>query len=53
MADMISHEVFRDVMPGVKKRTLTEALDNIVLHPVLGYVTAIMVIGGCWSGCFS
>ena len=46
VADMIAHEVFRDVMPGVKKRTLTEALDNIALHPVLGYVTAIMVIGG-------
>jgi ferrous iron transport protein B len=46
VADMIAHKVFRDIMPGMKKRTLTETLDNIALHPVLGYVTAIMVIGG-------
>lgn len=46
VADMIAHEVVKDVMPGVKKRTLTETLDSIALHPVLGYVTAIMVVGG-------
>jgi ferrous iron transport protein B len=34
VADMIAHEVVRDVMPGVKKRTMTENLDNIALHPV-------------------
>jgi len=46
VADMIAHEVVKDVMPSVKKRTLTETLDSIALHPVLGYVTAIMVVGG-------
>lgn len=45
VADTIAHEVVKDVMPGVKKRNLTETLDNIALHPVLGYVTAILVIG--------
>jgi ferrous iron transport protein B len=46
VADMIAHEVVKDIMPGVKKRTLTETLDNIAFHPVLGYLAAIMVIGG-------
>jgi ferrous iron transport protein B len=46
VADMIAHEVIKDIMPGVKKRTLTETLDSIALHPVLGYVTAFMVIAG-------
>lgn len=52
VADMIAHEVVKDVMPGVKKRTLTETLDSIALHPVLGYVTAIMVIGGLLAWTF-
>jgi ferrous iron transport protein B len=46
VADMIAHDVVKDIMPGVKKRSLTETLDSIALHPVLGYLTTIMVIGG-------
>jgi ferrous iron transport protein B len=46
VADMIAHQVVKDMAPGVKKRTLTETLDSIALHPVLGYVTAVLVIGG-------
>lgn len=46
VADMIAHDVIKDIMPGVKKRTLTETLDSIALHPILGYVVAIAVIGG-------
>lgn len=46
VADMIAHEVVKETMPGVKKKTLTETLDSIALHPVLGYVTALAVIGG-------
>ena len=53
VADMIAHEVVRDIMPGVKKRTLTETLDSIALHPVLGYVTAFMVIAGLLAWTFT
>ena len=53
VADMIAHEVVKDIMPGVKKRTLTETLDSIALHPVLGYVTAILVIGGLLAWTFT
>ena len=50
---IIAHEVVKDIMPGVKKRTLTETLDSIALHPVLGYVTAILVIGGLLAWTFT
>jgi ferrous iron transport protein B len=46
VADMIAHQVVKDMAPGVKKRTLTETLDSIALHPILGYITAVLVIGG-------
>lgn len=46
VADMIAHEVVKETAPGTKKRTLTETLDGIALHPILGYVAAIAVIGG-------
>jgi ferrous iron transport protein B len=46
VADTIAHEVIKDLMPGMKKRTLTETLDSVALHPVLGYLTAFLVIGG-------
>jgi ferrous iron transport protein B len=46
VADMIAHRVLKETAPGVKKRTLTETLDSIALHPILGYLTAIAVIGG-------
>ena len=36
VADMIAHEVIKDLMPGVKKRTLTETLDSVALHPSIG-----------------
>jgi ferrous iron transport protein B len=50
---IIAHEVVKDIMPGVKIRTLTETLDSIALHPVLGYVTAILVIGGLLAWTFT
>ncbi len=46
VADKIAHEVVRETLPGVKKRSLTDTLDGIALHPLLGYVTAVLVIGG-------
>lgn len=46
VADMIAHEVVKETLPGTKKKSLTETLDGIALHPVLGYVMAIAVIGG-------
>lgn len=46
VADAISHEVIKDLTPGMKKRTLTETLDSVALHPILGYLTAFIVIGG-------
>ena len=46
VADMIAHEVVKEISPGTKKKSLTETLDGIALHPVLGYVMAIAVIGG-------
>jgi ferrous iron transport protein B len=33
-------------MPGMKKWTLTETLDSVALHPIFGYLTAFLVIGG-------
>jgi ferrous iron transport protein B len=33
-------------MPGTKKKNLTETLDSVALHPVLGYLTAFIVIAG-------
>jgi ferrous iron transport protein B len=46
VADMIAHNVLKEIAPGAKKMTMTEALDGIALHPILGYLAAIAVIGG-------
>ncbi|HTX43772.1 MAG TPA: ferrous iron transport protein B, partial [Methanocella sp.] len=46
VADMIAHDVLREIAPGAKKMTMTEALDGIALHPLLGYLVAIAVVGG-------
>lgn len=46
VADRVAREVLKEMAPGVKKRSLTETLDSIALHPVLGYVAAVAVIGG-------
>jgi len=52
VADMIAHEVVKDIRPGVKIKTLTETLDSVALHPLLGYATAIMIIGGLLAWTF-
>jgi len=46
VADMIAHQVVHDMAPGVKKKTLTDTLDSIALHPIMGYVTTVAVVGG-------
>jgi ferrous iron transport protein B len=46
VADSIANEVVKDLMPAMKTRTLTETLDSVALHPILGYLTAFIVIGG-------
>ncbi len=47
VADRIAREVISETKPGqAGKKSLTEKLDAVALHPVLGYLTAILVIGG-------
>ncbi|HTY92118.1 MAG TPA: ferrous iron transport protein B [Methanocella sp.] len=46
VADMIAHQVLMELKAGVQKRSMTDWLDGIALHPVLGYLVAIAVIGG-------
>src|SRR5271157_2835684 len=46
VADMIANEVVKDATSGIKKKTMTDKLDSIALHPILGYVIAILVVGG-------
>lgn len=53
VADMIAHEAIKDVMPGMKKRTMTDTLDSVALHPVLGYMIAFMVIAGLLAWTFT
>jgi ferrous iron transport protein B len=45
IADRIASEALTEKAPG-SKRSLTETLDNIALHPVLGYIVAFAVIAG-------
>ena len=43
IADEIARKVQR---VGVQESTLTDKLDRIALHPVLGYLMVLMVVGG-------
>jgi ferrous iron transport protein B len=47
VADRIAREVISESAAGSPgKKTLTERLDSVALHPLLGYLTAVLVIGG-------
>jgi ferrous iron transport protein B len=46
VADRIAREVIHEGAGTAGKKTLTERLDSIALNPVLGYLTAVLVIGG-------
>lgn len=48
IADRIAAEVMTMRAPGEgpQKRSLTEKLDEVALHPILGYLAVIAVIGG-------
>jgi ferrous iron transport protein B len=43
IADEIARKVQR---VGIQESTLTDKLDSIALHPVLGYLTILVVVGG-------
>lgn len=45
-SDIIVSNVLRQTSPAIKKKSLTEVLDGFALHPILGYVAAVAVIGG-------
>ena len=48
IADRIAAEaiIMRTPGEGPQKKSLTDTLDQIVLHPILGYLAVIAVIGG-------
>jgi ferrous iron transport protein B len=48
VADRIAAEVItvRAAEDGVHKKSLTDRLDRVALHPFLGYLTVFLVIGG-------
>ncbi|MGA2161256.1 MAG: ferrous iron transport protein B [Methanoregula sp.] len=48
VADRIAAEVITVQGPedGVHKKNLTDRLDRVALHPLLGYLTVFLVIGG-------
>ena len=48
IADRIAEEVMtiRPAGEGTQKKSLTDTLDAVALHPVLGYLAVIAVIGG-------
>lgn len=48
IADRIAEQVMTIRPPGEgqQKKSLTDKLDSVALHPVLGYLTVIAVIGG-------
>ncbi|PKL69908.1 MAG: ferrous iron transport protein B [Methanomicrobiales archaeon HGW-Methanomicrobiales-1] len=48
IADRIAAEVItlRPLGEGAQKKSLTDRLDEVALHPVLGYLAVVAVIGG-------
>jgi len=48
VADRIAAEVITVRAPedGIQEMSLTDRIDRIVLHPVLGYISVIAIIGG-------
>jgi len=54
IADRIAAEVITIRTPdeGPRKKTMTDKLDQVALHPVLGYLAVIAVIGGLLAWTF-
>ncbi|PKL59421.1 MAG: ferrous iron transport protein B, partial [Methanomicrobiales archaeon HGW-Methanomicrobiales-4] len=54
IADRIAAEVItiRKLKEGPPKKSLTDTLDQVALHPILGYLAVIAVIGGLLAWTF-